>query len=331
MIRAGVVAFADHYFWMPQVARAVKESGMKAHLVWAQFGTGIEQEVGGVTLDDTASFVREWHGAADGRIRCGLGPHSPYMCPPDFLRQIVEVAQDLGVGLHIHVAESPDQVRNSLEAHGKTPVAHVEALGAFDVPTIAAHCIVVTEDDLRILADKGVHVAHTPKTYLKLAMGVAPLPRFLDRNVHVALGTDGPASNNDLNMLEVLRIAGLYHKNALGKPEALSRTSLLRLATQAGARAMGFDQSGVLAPGRPADLILLDTSGPHWFPRHDLAAGIVYAAHPSDVTHVFVDGKMILWDGELVTLDEERIRYEAERRAFRMVGTPMEQVRAYRA
>jgi 5-methylthioadenosine/S-adenosylhomocysteine deaminase len=149
--------------------------------------------------------------------------------------------------------------------------------------------------------------------------------------VHVALGTDGPASNNDLNMLEVLRIAGLYHKNALGKPEALSRTSLLRLATQAGARAMGFDQSGVLAPGRPADLILLDTSGPHWFPRHDLAAGIVYAAHPSDVTHVFVDGKMILWDGELVTLDEERIRYEAERRAFRMVGTPMEQVRAYRA
>jgi 5-methylthioadenosine/S-adenosylhomocysteine deaminase len=329
MIRAGIVAFADHYFWMPQVGRAVGESGMKAHLAWAQFGTGTEQEVGGITLDDTTNFVREWHGAAHGRIRCGMGPHSPYMCPPDFLRQVVETAQDLGVGIHIHVAESQEQVDNSLEEHGKTPVGHLEALGVFDVPTIATHCIVVNEDDLRILAEKGVHVAHTPKTYLKLAMGVAPLPSFLDNGVQVALGTDGPASNNDLNMLEVLRITGLYHKNALGKPEALPRTKLLRLATQAGAQAMGFEGSGVLAPGHPADLILLDTSEPHWFPRHDLAAGVVYAAHPSDVTHVFVDGEMIMQDGELLTLDEERIRYEAERRAFRMVGTPMRQVRQY--
>jgi 5-methylthioadenosine/S-adenosylhomocysteine deaminase len=330
MIRAGIVAFADHYFWMDQVGRAVEEAGMKAHLAWAQFGTGADQEVGGVTLDDTIGFVRQWHGAADGRIHCGMGPHSPYMCPPAFLREVVEAARELEVGIHIHVSESQEQVDNSLAAHGRTPVAHLDALGVFDGPAIAAHCIVVDDDDLEILAEKGVSVAHTPKTYLKLAMGVAPLPRFLDHDVHAALGTDGPASNSDLNMLEVLRLTGLYQKNALGKPEALPRTTLLRLATQAGARAMGFDRSGVLAPGRPADLILLDTSGPHWFPRHDLAAGVVYAAHPSDVTHVFVDGEMILRDGELTRLDEERIRYEAERRAFRMVGTPMERMRAYR-
>jgi 5-methylthioadenosine/S-adenosylhomocysteine deaminase len=160
-------------------------------------------------------------------------------------------------------------------------------------------------------------------------MGMAPLPAFLESGVRVALGTDGPASNNDLNMLEVLRITGLYQKNALGKPEALPRTTLLRLTTQAGARAMGFDQSGVLAPGRPADLILLETRAPHWYPRHDLAAGIVYGAHPSDVTHVITDGKLLMRDGELLTLDEEQIRHEAERRAFRMVGMPMRQVRAY--
>jgi 5-methylthioadenosine/S-adenosylhomocysteine deaminase len=148
--------------------------------------------------------------------------------------------------------------------------------------------------------------------------------------VGVALATDGPASNSDLNMLEVLRITGLHHKHALGQPDALPRTQLLRLATQAGARAMGFQGSGLLAPGRSADLILLDTRAPHWFPRHDLAAGIVYAAHPSDVSHVIVDGRLILRDGELLTLDEERIRYEAERRAFRMVGTPMSQIRAYK-
>jgi len=330
MIRAGVVGFADHYFWMNQVARAVDEAGMKAHLSWTQFGTGTEEELGGVSLADTTRFVREWHGAADGRIRCGMGPHSPYMCPPDFLRRVVEAARELDVGIHLHVAESQEQVDNSIEAHGKTPVAHLESLGVFDGPTIAAHAILVDEVDLQILAGKGVHVAHTPKTYLKLAMGVAPLPDFLQNGVRVALGTDGPASNNDMNPLEVMRITGLHHKNALGKPEALPRTTLLRLATAAGARAMAFEGSGVLAPGRPADLILLDTRAPHWFPRHDLAAGVVYAAHPSDVSHVFVDGALLLRDGELLTLDEERIRYEAERRAFRMVGKPMEQVRRYR-
>ncbi|MGD2164161.1 MAG: amidohydrolase [Anaerolineae bacterium] len=330
MIRAGTVGFADHYFWMNQVARAAKKAGMKAHLAWTQFGTGTEHEVGGVSLDDTIRFVRDWDGAADGRIHCAMGPHSPYMCPPEFLRRSVQAAQELDVGIHIHVAESQEQVDNSLEAYGKTPVARLEQLGVFDAPTIAAHCIVVGEDDLCILAERRVHVAHTPKTYLKLAMGVAPLPAFLENDVNAALGTDGPASNSDLNMLELLRITGLYHKNALGKPEALPRTKLLRLATQAGAQAMGFDQSGVLAPGRPADLIVLDTGGPHWHPRHDLAAGVVYAAHPADVTHVLVNGDFLLRDGELVTLDEERIRFEAERRAFRMVGTPMRQVRTYR-
>jgi 5-methylthioadenosine/S-adenosylhomocysteine deaminase len=329
MIHAGVVGFGDHYFWMDQVARAVEESGMKANLAWCQFGTGVEHEVGGIGLEDTVRFVRHWHGAAEGRIRCVLGPHSPYMCPPEFLRRVVERAQELEVGIHLHAAESAAQVENSIERHGRTPVAHLDALGGFDVPTLAAHCIAASEEDMAILAEKGVHVAHTPKTYLKLAMGMAPLPRFLEHGVRVALGTDGPASNNDLNMLEVLRITGLYQKNALGKPEALPRTRLLGLATQASAQALGFAGSGVLAAGRPADLILLDTCAPHWFPRHDLAAGIVYAAHPSDVSHVMVDGELLMRDGVLVTLDEEQIRYEAERRAFRMVGTPMRQVRAY--
>lgn len=330
MLRSGTVAFADHYFWMDNVARAVEEAGMKANLAWCQFGLGLEQEVGGVSLDETIAFVRRWHGAAEGRIRCVLGPHSPYMCPPDFLRRVADAAAALDVGVHLHVAESDEQVANSLTAHGKTPVAHLAALGLFDRPTIAAHCIAVNDADIAILAEKGVHVAHTPKTYLKLAMGMASLPRLLTGGVSVALGTDGPASNSDLNMLEVLRLTGLYHKNALRRPEAFPRTQILRLATQAGAEAMGFSGSGVLAPGRPADLILLDTQSPHWFPRHDLAAGVVYASHPSDVSHVIVDGRLLLRDGELLTLDEERIRYEAERRAFRMVGAPMRPMRRYR-
>ena len=332
-IRSGTVGFADHYFWMAQVARAVEEAGMKANLAWCQFGAEAVKEVGGITLEDTLQFVRDWHGAASGRIRCSVGPHSPYMCPTPFLERTRDEARALGVGLHLHVAESQEQVENSLRAHGKSPVVYLNDLGLFDLstPTLAAHCIAVDDRDIAIIAEKGVSVAHAPKTYLKLAMGVAPLPRMLDAGVHVAMGTDGPASSSDLNLLEQMRIAGLYHKNALGLPEALPNTQLLRLATQAGARALGFEGSGVLAPGHCADLVLFDTRAPHWFPRHNLAAGVVYTAHPSDISHVFVDGKCLLREGELLTLDEERIRYEAERRAFRMVGTPMRQMRAYSA
>ena len=180
-----------------------------------------------------------------------------------------------------------------------------------------------------LLAEKRVTVAHCPKTYLKLAMGMAPLQRFLEAGVPIALGTDGPASNNDLNLLEVMRLAGLYQKNDQRRPEALPHTDLLRLATQAGARALGFDRVGMIAPGQCADLILFNTDRPHWIPRHDLAANIVYAAQPADITHVMCDGRWLLRDSVLTTLDEEKIKREAELRAFRMVGTPMSQLRAY--
>ncbi len=330
MIRCGIVGFGDHYFWMDQTARAVAEAGMKANLAWCQFGIGAEHEVGGAVLEDTLAFVRRWHGAADGRIRCALGPHSPYMCPPQWLRRAVEAAAALDVGIHIHLSESQEQVDNSLAAHGRTPVAHLAHLGVFERPTIAAHCIVVSEEDLAILAEKGVYVAHTPKTYHKLAMGMAPLERFLAAGVRAALGTDGPASNNDLNMLEVMRIAGLTHKNRVGDPAAFPNHVLLRLATQGAARALGFGESGVLRASAPADLLLMDTRQAHWTPRHDLAANVVYASHPADVRYVFCDGRLLLDGGDLSTLDEERIRYEAERRAFRMVGRDMRQVREYR-
>lgn len=330
MIRCGIVGFGDHYFWMDQTAHAVAEAGMKANLAWCQFGIGAEHEIGGAVLEDTLAFVRRWHGAADGRIRCMLGPHSPYMCPPDWLRRAVEAATALDVGIHIHLSESQEQVDNSLAAHGRTPVAHLAHLGVFERPTIAAHCIVVSDEDLAILAEKGVCVAHTPKTYQKLAMGMAPLERFLAAGVQVGLGTDGPASNNDLNILEVMRIAGLTHKNRVGDPAAFPNHTLLRLATQGAARALGFAESGVLRAGAPADLVLMDTRHAHWTPRHDLAANVVYASHPADVRYVFCDGRMLLENGELTTLDEEDIRAEAERRAFRMVGRQMRQVRRYR-
>jgi 5-methylthioadenosine/S-adenosylhomocysteine deaminase len=337
MIRAGIVGFGDHYFWMDQTARAVEESGMKALLAWCHFGIGTEHELGQKTFEDTVAFVERWHGAADGRIRAAMGPHSVYMDPPYVLCGFAEEAHRVGVGMHFHLSESSGQLENSLAVQGMTPVAHADSLGLFDLPepTLVAHCNAVTDDEMALLAEKGVWVAHTPKTYQKLAMEMPPLARMLEHGVNLALGTDGPASNSDLNMLEGMRITGLAQKHIQQDPEAMPRTDLLRLATQAPATALGFagkgNGSGVLAPGRPADLILIDTTAPHWIPRHDLAAGVVYTAHPDDVAYVWADGQLLYRRGECLTLDVERIRYEAERRAFRMVGKPMAPMREYRA
>ncbi|MGC9399373.1 MAG: amidohydrolase family protein [Anaerolineae bacterium] len=333
MIRSGTVGFADHYFWMDQVARVVEESGMKALLAWCYFGTGPASEPGGTTFEDTLAFVEHWQGAADGRIHTTLGPHSPYMDAPEVLTRFVAEGRRLGVGAHFHLSESTAQVQNSLQTYGKTPVQHVADLGLLDLPqpTLVAHCNAATEKDLALLAEKGAWVAHAPKTYQKLAMQMPPLLEMLDHGVHVALGSDGPASNSDFNMLEIMRLTGLYQKSLQGDPTTLPRTRLLHLATRAPATALGFPQSGVLAPGHPADVVLLDTRAPHWIPRHDPAAGVVYAAHPGDVAYVWCDGRLLYRRGEFLTLDIERIRREAEKRAFRMVGKPMKPMRAYRA
>ncbi len=331
MIRGGVVAFADHYFWMDQVARVVEESGMKALLAWCIFGLGAAKEVGGVSLETTTNFCVRWQNAGDGRIKTTLGPHSPYICTPDFLRRVIAAAQRLGVGIHLHVSESPEQVDNSFKQYGQSPVAHLAALGAFDVPAIAAHCLYVSDDDIAMLADKRVTVPQCPKTYLKLAMGIAPVAAMLARGVNVAIGTDGAASNNTLDALENARLTALLQKNARRDPEMLPTMQTLKLATQNGARAMGFAESGVLRVGARADLVLFDCAKPHLVPRHDLAANLLYSARASDVDYVIVDGRVLLRKGELTTLDEERIVREAERRAFRLVGQEMRQVREYQS
>lgn len=329
MIRNGIVAFADHYFWMDQVARVVAESGMKALLAWCIFGLGADKEVGGASLERTEEFVQQWQNAGDGRVKTTLGPHSPYVCSPEFLRRATNAAAKLGVGIHLHVAESQEQVDRSLNEYGKTPVAHLASLGVFDVPTIAAHCLYLNDDDIAILADKRVTVPHCPKTYLKLAMGNARVPAMLARGVNVALGTDGPASNNTIDVLESARLATLWQKNEHRDPELMPSPQMLKLATQNGARALGFADSGVLRVGARADVILFDFNKPHLRPRHDLAANIVHSAHANDVDHVIVDGRVLLRKGELTTLDEEKILREAEQRAFRLVGQELHQVREY--
>jgi len=329
MIRGGTVGFADHYFHMDQVAEVVVESGLRANLTWCVFGG--KGDIG-ADLAGSEAFIRRWHGAAEGRIQTMLGPHSPYVCEPDFLRTVAGRAQALGVGVHIHVAEDWEQVANSRARHGLTPVAHLASLGIFDVPTIAAHCIAIDQDDIAILAEKKVSVVQCPNCHMKLGMGVTPVPELLKRGVNVALGTDGAGSNNNLDMLEEVRIAQLMQKQANADPLALPGDLPLRMATRHGALAMGFPESGVLAPGMAADIILFDFNKPHLRPRHDLVSNIVHSAFGSDVDTVIVAGRVLMQDRQLLTLDEERILYEAERHATRLIGQAREmwRVREYK-
>ena len=329
MLCSGCVGFNDHYFYMDRVAEVVERSGMKATLTWCQFGIGADKEVGS-DLNGTLAFIDRWQGQAGGRLRTVLGPHSPYLCPPGFLREVSALARDHQLPLHIHLAESPEQMENSLRTHGLTPTAHLAACGVFDGPSIAAHALYLTDEDVAILAQHGVTVAHCPITYMKLAMGVGDLQPLLDAGVNVALGTDGAGSNSDMDMKAVIRFAPLLQKYHTRNAEALPGDLPLRLATANGARAMGFPESGVLAPGRAADVVLFDFDQPHLYPRHNLVANLVHSARGSDVSHVMVDGQLLYQTGEYLTLDAARIMAEAERHARRMVGQDMKMVREYK-
>ena len=332
MIRGGTIAFNDHYFYMDRVAEVVEQSGMKAMLAWCTFGIGDDKEIG-PGAEQQLAFSPTWNGKANGRIHTSLGPHSPYVCPPEFLARVVDLAATHHLPIHLHVAESQEQVENSRERHKATPIEQLNALGMFDHHTVAAHSLALTPDDRAILAEKGVFIARTPITYMKLAMPVRTSITDLQASgIHrIALGTDGPASNADMDMFAVIRQQTLLEKYSQEDPEAMPGDTALRMATRNGALAMGFEDSGVLAEGRPADLILVDFNRPHLRPRHDLVANLVHSAKAADVTHVIVNGKLLMRNRELLTLDEERILYEAEKHALRMVNQNMSQIREYRA
>lgn len=328
MIRSGTVGFNDHYFHMDRVAQVVEASGLRASLTWCVFGIGADKEVG-ADLEGTLAFVDRWKDRAGARIRPILGPHSPYVCPPEFLQEVARHAKLRNLPVHIHAAESPEQQQRSLERHGKTPLAHIASTGLLDVPATIAHGLYLTSEEIELLARPHLTVARCPITYMKLAMGSTPATALLEQGVRVAVGTDGPGSNNDMDMLVATRMLALLEKQVTGDATAMPGEKALRCATRNGAIACGFPDSGSITAGAAADLILIDTRRPHLRPRHDLIANVVHGAHSGDVTEVMVAGRWLMKDSRLLTLDEEKILAEADTRARAMVKKSMQVVRAY--
>jgi 5-methylthioadenosine/S-adenosylhomocysteine deaminase len=303
MIEAGVTSVADHYFHMDRAVEAVDQAGTRAALAWAVFGSQGEEGI-----ERTASFAEEFNGAASGRITTWLAPHAPYTCDDEFLRRVAGEAERLELGIHIHAAETADQTRASFEAHGRTPIQILADTGVLDRPTILAHCCGATPEDIEVMAGKSCGVAHAPKTYLKLAMGAAPVMAFRGAGIPVGLATDGPVSNNTLDILESLRLMAMVQKHDSGDPRKLTIGEALTIATRESARVYGLaDDLGHIAPGFLADIALVDLSGPHNQPPHDPAANLVYSVRASDVRTVICDGKVLMRDWELLTLDKAEI------------------------
>jgi len=306
MIRTGTTAFADMYFFMEEVGRAVEEAGLRALLSYgiiAPTPERVEPE-----LKAAEKFAREWNGAAGGRIRAALSPHAPYTCGPEVWREAVHLAKELKIPLHTHIAETKEEVESHRERHGKSPVQWLEELGAFAVPTIAAHCVWVSEKDIDILAAHNVSVAHCPSSNLKLASGIAPAWAMLQGGVNLAIGTDGAASNNTLDMVREMRLAAILAKAKAGDPRAMPAPEALKAATQRGATALGWAKDlGAIEEGYLADCVLFDLGAVHFTPGHDPLADLVYTACGADVEMVMVGGEILMEGRILQTLDEEKI------------------------
>ena len=318
MLKSGTTAFADMYFFMDETARAVSQSGIRGILARGMVGVGPEKEQ---AIVESRELVHKWHRKADERITFMLGPHAPYTCPPDYLEQVSELAGELGVGIHIHLAETMVEHNTIIEQYGKRPVAYLEDLGLFSHKVLAAHCVHVNSEDIAILKKYAVGVAHNPESNMKLASGIAPVPEMLAAGISVALGTDGASSNNNLDMLQEMRSCALLHKVNSMNPTVLPAYQALEMATLNGARAMGMDNEfGQLKAGLKADMILLGLDEAHMIPRYDILANLVYSGQASDVETVIIDGNIVMEDREIKTFDEKEVLEQARKTAARLIG-----------
>ncbi len=313
MIRTGTTCFVDMYDHMGTIAQAVEASGMRARLCRGVIGLCSEEERK-QKLEDAVSFAREWHNQADGRITTMMSPHAPYTCPPEYITQIVEKAVELDLPIHIHMSESRWEVEQNVKDYGVRPVAHLENLGVFYRPTLVAHAVHLTDEEIDILAKYKVNVSHNVVSNLKLASGVARVPAMLAKGIRVSLGTDSSASNNNLNLFEELKLAAILHKGVNYDPVAVPADVALRMATRYGADGVFQpDTLGSLEVGKQADLIMLDAAQAHFHPAHNPISHVVYAANGRDVTDTVVAGTFLMRNRELLTIDEERVIYEANR------------------
>lgn len=307
MIKSGTTCFADHYFFMDRVADAVDESGMRANLAYGIIEND-DPEKREEELEIGEELVKNYEGTSGGRINTMFGPHSTYTCSQECLKEVRNLADKYGVGIHIHVSENKKEVERVKESEGMRPPKLLESIDLLDSDVLAAHCTWLNEEEIDLIKEKGVKPVHNPVSNMKLGSGIAHVPELLNKGVPVNIGTDGAGSNNSLDMLEEIKFAATLAKIGKRDPTALPAQSALEMATINGAKAVGReDEIGSLEPGKKADIILIDLKKPHLTPITNIESHIVYSASGADVDTVLVDGNILMKNRKVTALDEPKI------------------------
>jgi 5-methylthioadenosine/S-adenosylhomocysteine deaminase len=308
MLLSGTTTCCDGYFFEGAVAEALQEAGMRAILAQGIIdfpAPGVPDPQKNVA--EAVRFIKTWHGKTS-LITPGLFCHSPYTCSEGTLKEARKVADEAGALLQIHVAETQNELQEIEQTHGMSPVQYLDRIGVLNAQTLLVHAIWVNEADIACMGNRGVGVSVTTESEMKLASGVAPIPEFLKKGIAVGFGTDGPASNNNLDMFQEMDTSAKLHKVKRLDPTVLDAKEVLTLATRNGAEAIGLGkQIGSLEKDKKADLIIIDTHKPHLTPLYDPVSHLVYAASGSDVRDVIIDGQWVVRDRALLTFDLETV------------------------
>ena len=314
MIRSGTTAFADMYFFMPEVADVVAEAGVRARLGHGAITVGKDEESAHEDFETAIEFAREYDDTAGGRVETMFTPHSLTTVDEDFYREYVPKARDAGVPIHYHANETENEVGPLVAEYDKRPLEYADDIGILGTDDFLAHGVHVDDREIELLAERGTAVIHNPASNMKLASGMAPVQEMLDAGVAVGLGTDGAGSNNDLDMFDEMRDAAMVGKLAAGDARAVDAEAVVEMATQGSADAIGI-KGGRIEAGANADLAVVDLDAAHLTPRHNLLSHLVYAVKGSDVVHTVCDGRVLMEDRRLQTLDRERVIEEASEHA----------------
>ncbi|MBX0295830.1 amidohydrolase [Haloarcula nitratireducens] len=318
MVKSGTTALSDMYFHVEEIAAAVEQAGVRAALGHTAVTVGKDEEGARDDVRQSLETARDLDGAADGRISTTFQPHSLTTVGERYLREYVPEANAAELPVHLHANETTDEVTPIVDEHGLRPLEYADDVGLLAEDSFLAHCVHVDETEIDLLAETGTGVAHCPASNMKLASGMAPVQRLLDAGVTVGIGTDGAASNNDLDMFDEMRDAAMIGKLAADDASAVAAETVVEMATENGAELLGID-SGRIEPGANADLAVLSLDSPHLTPAHDLVSHLAYAATGSDVRHTVCDGEVLMRDRDVTVFDEEAVRERAQAHADAVV------------
>ncbi len=312
MIKSGTTTFNDMYFFMDDVAKAVDKSGLRGMLSHGMIDLG-DEEKRKAEFKETMRIIEKCHDTADGRIKVAFGPHAPYTCSTELLKEVREKASKLGLKIHIHVAETEFEVGQIKESYGARPFEYLDEIGFLADDVIAAHAVWLSDKEIEIIKENGVKLSHNPASNMKLASGISPVSKLVQSGINVSLGTDGAASNNNLDLFEEMKLAALLQKVHTGDSTVLPAEKVLEMATIDGAAALGLENEiGSIEVGKKADLVLVDMKTPGLTPFRHPVSHVVYAANGGDVDTVICNGEILMRNKVLDVLDEIEVIQLAE-------------------